>query len=36
MVYLKENYDAEGIQHFPGEGVQLFLGGGDANFYRNL
>ena len=31
MVYFKENYifkAPEGVQHFTGEGVQIFPGGG--------
>ena len=31
MVYFKENYIfkvPEGVQHFTGEGVQIFSGGG--------
>ena len=34
MVYFKENYIfkvPEGVQHFTGEGVQIFSGGGGAN-----
>ena len=34
MVYFKENYIfkvPEGVQHFTGEGVKIFPGGGGAN-----
>ena len=27
--------DPEGVQHFPGKGVELFPGGPIASFYRN-
>ena len=33
-LYLYFTKDPEGVHYFPG-GVQFFLGGPDANFYRN-
>ena len=40
MVFLQRKLyfskDPEGVQHFPGGGVQLFQGGSHANFNRKL
>ena len=39
MVYLKENYIfkvPEGVQHFTGEGVQIFSGGGGGEANVNI